>query len=388
MNTPTLEIYGTGTCNRGAELMAIAIATHLRTLDIQFRITVPMSFGNFKARARHGFYLTSEFPGKRQVLLRMYSWISRGLMREMLGWIPNSQIGAVLDASGFAYSDHWGTESATRLVERMNRRSRLGQTLVLMPQALGPFETDESIHSFKRIVDRASLLYARDKQSFDAATEIAGAGKIRLSPDFTIPLRGTVPAQWRMSKPFGAVVPNYRMIDQNPGESAQEYVEALLRVVHTIKAASLDPVVILHEAGEDRLLADEVCERAGGVQVVTSLDPLELKGILGRATVVVGSRYHALVSALSQAVPCVALGWSHKYRWLFEDFACGDLFVEDWAVANNLEAKLEQLLGRDCREEVAGKLRKRAKTLSDKVDMMWAEIDGVVGTREVCQSPR
>ena len=45
----------------------------------------------------------------------------------------------------------------------------------------------------------------------------------------------------------------------------------------------------------------------------------QIKGILATCTAVISSRYHALIAALSQGVPAVALGWSHKYEALLSE---------------------------------------------------------------------
>jgi len=39
----------------------------------------------------------------------------------------------------------------------------------------------------------------------------------------------------------------------------------------------------------------------------------ELKSVIGHADLLLGSRYHSIVAALSHRVPAVAVGWSHKY---------------------------------------------------------------------------
>jgi polysaccharide pyruvyl transferase WcaK-like protein len=53
----------------------------------------------------------------------------------------------------------------------------------------------------------------------------------------------------------------------------------------------------------------------------------ELKAILGGCDAIVSSRYHSLVAALSMGVPCLAVGWHHKYHELFRLFG-----LEKWVV--------------------------------------------------------
>lgn len=360
--------------------MAIAVAQRMRDSFKDPCMTVPLRFGSFEDRARHGFFLTSNFSGKRQICLRLYSRVVSSSMRGRLGWVAESEIRAVLDASGFAYSDQWGLQHADVLSRRMSRKARMGQKLILLPQALGPFSSGEAAGSFKRLADRASLIFARDEDSLRMAKEIAGEGRIRLSPDITIPLQGVVPDWWDRSKRFGAIVPNCRMVDRQADADMGAYVKALAGIVRAIKEEDLRPVVVLHAGAEDRILSDALKECAGPVEVVESEDPLVLKGILGEATVVVGSRYHALVSALSQSVPCIGLGWSHKYFRLFEDFGCGDLYLEDGLVPGRVGTALRELLRSAHRDRIVTVLREKGTVLRDRVNGMWAEVEAFIGS--------
>ena len=46
----------------------------------------------------------------------------------------------------------------------------------------------------------------------------------------------------------------------------------------------------------------------------------ELKAVLGECQAIVSSRYHTLVAGLSMGIPCLAMGWHHKYRELLSLF--------------------------------------------------------------------
>jgi colanic acid/amylovoran biosynthesis protein len=55
--------------------------------------------------------------------------------------------------------------------------------------------------------------------------------------------------------------------------------------------------------------------------------PRELKGIIGQCDLFIGCRMHADIAALSQGIPTIAIGWSHKYygimkRLGMEEYVC------------------------------------------------------------------
>jgi colanic acid/amylovoran biosynthesis protein len=108
---------------------------------------------------------------------------------------------------------------------------------------------------------------------------------------------------------------------------------------------------------------------------LSEADPLALKGVLGGAGLVVSSRYHGCVNALSQAVPCLGTAWSHKYAALFDDFGAGGQLLTSCDVAAALRS-LDHLL--DSRDEVTARLSAARPALVARVDAMWTRVFDVL----------
>ena len=121
--------------------------------------------------------------------------------------------------------------------------------------------------------------------------------------------------------------------------------------------------------------------RAAVIPILKEDDPLELKGILGASRAVVASRFHALVSALSQGVPAVATGWSHKYTELFEDYGFpeGLLSIDDDAA--RVDAMLDRLVDADASRTISMRLLEHSERLKARSEDMWSGVQSVIDGR-------
>jgi colanic acid/amylovoran biosynthesis protein len=375
-----VAINGTSTQNRGAELMALAVATRLRDWDPAVRIAVDPWFGSFEDRARYGFRTFNTYPAR--TASRWCGNFSPRGFRDSIGLIDVSDVDAIIDASGFVFTDAWGSDAAAHLNRTVARCNRAKAKLVLLPQAFGPFTNPALTNECKRLIERADVIYARDPDSLAAIEALGGARDLRVCPDFTLAMRSVVPRALSEWQPFGAVVPNYRMVDKTSPKAGAAYMEFLKEAVRSLQNANLRPIVILHDPGADRHVLPELFASTGKLPVFESCDPLELKGALGLAEVVVGSRFHALVGALSQGVPCIGAGWAHKYKWLFHDFGIPELLVDDLEAFEQLDGLVRTATSPDTRPEIVARVRRSAAKLHEQVESMWFDVRGLLGFSE------
>jgi polysaccharide pyruvyl transferase WcaK-like protein len=364
MKPLTLEIHGTGTHNRGAELMAIAIAERMRATFPGVKIVVPQTFGNSEDRCRHGFLTTWDCPGSGAKEIR----VGRGT-------IDPAEVDVVLDASGFAFSDQWGSWQAKALCDKMNRPERQKQRLILLPQALGPFEQPEVAAATRMLLSRADLVCARDDYSFAAANKLGGARRLLQFPDFTLAVRPITLENIKIPERFAAIVPNYRMMDMTV--SADSYLAFLKVAIAQVRHHGLNPGFVLHDAVEDRRVIERLQETRP-LKILTDSDPRVLKGILGNAELVIGSRFHALVSAMSQGVPCLGAGWSHKYPELFRDFNARTLLLSDLTDQTTLCNRIAELADPAIRASHSTRISAATKQLKVKIEGLWSEIENII----------
>ena len=364
--------------NKGGELMMRAI---VEELGDDADLAVEPWIAPYRDRARLGLlqklWVRRLGPGGGACRSRS----CRARVRRRFGIVGEDQIDAVLDASGFRYSDddRYGARSARELERNARRWRRGGKVVVLLPQALGPFRTPAVREPFLRALDAVDLVYARDARSEAHLRELApGDERIRRAPDFTIALAGTCPPDLEAlvgSGPFACLVPNDRMLERTAPEVAEGYVAFLRSCAHEVAALGLRPVLVLHETARDAPFIERLGDALGpDPRVVTERDPLVLKGILGAAAIVVSSRYHALVSAMSQGVPVVATGWSHKYATLLDDFGTPEQLVDVLADPGELRARLAVGVDGPARAEMSATLRRRAAEQAAGVASMWGEI--------------
>ncbi|MGQ9771109.1 MAG: polysaccharide pyruvyl transferase family protein [Thermogutta sp.] len=369
-------LHGTGTYNKGAELMAVAVLQHYRAMPQPPEFAVPPRFGSYRDRARYSLWTLLE--ERRFGRAKLITLFAHAPFRRKYGLASEKDITAVVDASGFAFGDQHGPRPTEDMARNCRRWKRQGKKLVLLPQAFGPFSSHEIRSALCELIEHCDLVFAREETSYQALVEVVGSDeRIRVAPDFTVSLKGQIPDGFEADPSTAFVVPNQRMLDKTDAHTKATYIPSLAKAIDYLASAGLRPVVLLH-APEDAALVGPIAEAAATrFDVLQITCPLHLKGVLGTARLVIGSRFHALVGALSQAVPTLACGWSHKYNELMQQFDCPQCLVH---VTNGdeLREKVAALVDPAHREQLVTRLRAAGERLRAQINAMWAAVDAVL----------
>lgn len=291
------------------------------------------------------------------------------------------EIDAVIDASGFAFGDQWSHARLQARADRFAFFAARNIPVVIMPQAFGPF--DRTARSANTVLASSSLLYARDPESLNYIKQLPAysESKVRISHDFTVALEPRDPGDSAL--PFVGkviIVPNINIYARGNGAG---YIDTLKELIESFRMSGREVAGLVHDTGRDRDIFDLLADIGCKIPVLDGLDGLQSKAVLGKSSTVVSGRFHATVSALSQGVPTVIHGWSHKYEYLAADFDVSNLLASPYDIGDSLEASKEA-----AGDDVKIRLAKRKQALVKGVDEMWAEIESVLNENELGQRSR
>jgi polysaccharide pyruvyl transferase WcaK-like protein len=251
----------------------------------------------------------------------------------------------LFDISGFAYGDNWGIgqmDETSRLIKAIDNDQL---KVVFMPQAWGGFTKQGMQVALKTMLSKASHFYARDKTSRDflatalnlPTSEIAVGTDLAFvfnpKPQHSEACESIMTKLENQDRLVVGVSPNMRMYEKTPREGTENaYFSVLLNYVqYCIQDLKALVVLVPNEIKpqgainlDDRFICRLIYESTSFNENIFNIDQYhtadEIKAIIGKLNLLVGSRFHALIFALSQGVPSLAISWSHKYKELFDLF--------------------------------------------------------------------
>lgn len=378
---PVFELQGVNFENKGAELMLLASLEHLTTKR-NIDLAIPFRIGNFAQRRAAGARHLISLHRPAQIMngtLAAAMTILPGAVKRATAAYGENDMSGLIDASGFRYSDQWPIASLEAQAMKARKYKNAGKPVIYLPQAFGPFKSDAAKGFIAQVINHSDLVFARDQVSFDYLTGAAGhLPQIRLAPDFTnlvVPKPGA-----KIPENTLFIVPNARMMDKTSSETGARYISSLALAVTTARSCGFEPIIMIHDAHGDRVVAKQVWEIVGGeIRELSHPDPRVLKYWLAQAKGVVGSRFHALVSALSAGTPVIAIGWSHKYGELMADYGQShlNLSADDRDTLSNV---IESWSDDSARFEAHLKIAAASEKMKFKSREMWTAVDAVLTT--------
>ncbi len=365
--------------NKGDELMLVAVRQRLMARDPSTRLVRNRFAGTYEERARQGFYQLL-WPPRLFSISGSIGYLMLKRYRKPFGIMIESEIDAVLDFAGFSYTDEWGPDNAQKMADNFVRWKRQGKKIAMLPQAFGPFTHPETIAAMKTMVDHADLVFAREPTSFEMLRGAVGdRPHVKCAPDFTNLVTGIVPADFDAATPYGCIVPNHWLVRKTTPDDRSRYFEFLSAAVAELERRRIKPLVVLHAPFQDRELVEPLEAAVGHqLEVCPYTEPELLKGVLGASRVVISSRFHALVGSLSQAVPSIGIGWTHKFERLFEEYDSPELVLRASAPRQTMVDTLSRLLDEPTRSQMVGRLRVASDRHARLSQAMWNDVEHVL----------
>jgi polysaccharide pyruvyl transferase WcaK-like protein len=362
--------------NKGAELMLRSMLAHFDGRD-DVSFTGRKNIGSRDRRRALGID-TLLFGTHRGHFVTTPRHLPPAALRRKLKLTHPSEVDLVLDAAGFAYGDNWPASRARLSAEYYKSLRSRGAKVILMPQSFGPFTRADVRDAARDLLGQADLIFPRDDTAMQAVEALVGpADHILQSPDFTPLIHGELPEGLALPERAAAVIPNQKMI-QMAAISPDAYEAFLVKIIELFTEHGLSPFLLPH-ASQDAPLIERVKARTRlNVPVVIEHDALKLKAIIRECHMTMCSRFHGLVSALSQGVPAISTGWSHKYRHLLEEYEYPESLFELNGDLTGLEDRITAMLEPSSYQGLRTKLSKQAESHRTKAEQMWSRIDQLI----------
>lgn len=334
-------ITGGGMVNKGAQAMTLIAVHELRRRFPEHRIYLysPVDLANKELdKDQFAFAFTGWYPMKfarcqRDPLQRAICLLrSRRELLEAEAIYRNTDL--IVDISGYALGSNWNDKVCNDFLDILEFAKGFGIPVYLMPQSFGPFDFPADRQALndriRRLLPTVKVIFAREQEGYDALVNTYGLTNVRLATDLVLGSKRinlnnvfkTVPAMQlpEIEEEAVAVIPNSMNATVSDGETVvrmyTDVVNKLLelgKTVYLLSHSSMDAALC-------RTLKSRFADNAAVVLLEQDFSCLEFNELVQKFQYLVASRFHSIVHAYKNGIPCIALGWATKYHDLLKLF--------------------------------------------------------------------
>lgn len=239
-------------------------------------------------------------------------------------------IDLIIDVSGFNLGKKWSIEIQESYLNNIRLAKKYNIPIVMMPQSFGSFdypkEKEFLLPEIGELLKYPNVIFAREKEGYDMLVEQFGLSNVRLSTDLVLQNNG-VNVSNIYKKPlkktdlpkveFGsvAIIPNTQCFSNGDKDrNIQMYKEIVSYLIEKGKS-----VYIFRHSREDFPICKLIAEQFNDEKVIlldNEFSCLEYDEFVKRFDFVICSRFHGIVHAYRNYIPCILLGWAIKYKEL------------------------------------------------------------------------
>ncbi|MET1052379.1 MAG: polysaccharide pyruvyl transferase family protein [Mycetocola sp.] len=265
--------------------------------------------------------------------------------------------------AGDSFADLYGLRRLTMMSAIAECAAQAGTPVILGPQTIGPFTTRRGRLLARHSLRRARLVMARDSASAAYAAQLGHPVDI-LATDVVFALPQPVVERSR------DVILNVSGLlwNGNPHVDSSGYRRTIADLVARLRADGREISLLAHvidspSPDNDVPAIREFASRhLPDAEIIIPTDLADVREVVATGQVVVASRMHACLNALSVGTPAVPLAYSRKFGPLLGDLGWNETVELTRAGDDAARTVVERMSGTDLAER-ADRVRTSAATL-------------------------
>lgn len=254
--------------------------------------------------------------------------------------------------SGDSFTDIYGMPRLRTMSLLAEWAHRVGTPVVMGPQTIGPFQTQEGRWLGRRSIRQSTAVIARDSASAAYAMTTLRRTPDATTTDVVFSLTPPPPSTQRdvLLNVSGLLWSGSPHVD---ADGYRTMVRGILSglVADGRRVSLLAHVLDAPSADNDVPALRELADEGGDLEVVIPESLDDARSSIASARLVIGSRMHACLNALSVGTPAIPLAYSRKFAPLLADI--------DWPYGSDLRCDTD-IVATTLRSAAASDLAERA----------------------------
>ena len=387
MKTITISSF-TGFCSRGSEALLRARIESIRKLAprVQFYVLTVYTetckpikgveylktFGARRERFRSLKYFIATF-------YKAISWTSSILTYRLFGYCPNKSVKKLsssdifISSDGDVFGEDYGFFPFLWRMYFLSLGILLEKPVVIYAEGAGPFKSRLGIIISRFLFKRCVYISVREKTSLEHLVNLGIEGKkIHLVADSAFLLKPSPKGlnyRKKGKKLIGIAVS--RLVSaygfphkegETPYASFVSFMAKLMDWI--IEDLDANIIMIPHAIQAERDDYQTACDilrkikNKNQVKILSrNFGAADYKKAISHCDLIIASRLHAAIGALSSFVPAIGIAYSHKMMGIYKSLGAGDLVINikncDWEITK----KIKKVLANS--DSIKKKLRKR-----------------------------
>lgn len=341
MNKPTVLLTGTySSYNKGDAAMQISTAQAVKDLWPNAKVIISAPFPEFDTK----FYKEhTVIKSSRRNLIKGTLQVVRAKLYRVFkiqALIDEPELKAfmsadiIIDLSGDTLTEDYGPHVTYSHFLPILLGLACRKPVFVCAQSIGPFKL--TTWFAKHTLNRVSKITVREKITYDYLRSIGvKTSNLEQTADMAFLLKPSTKKEAEKilkkeridvsKKPLlGVTVSNLveKRYNKNSGHADADFIADIAAMLdEVVRTQKAHVVFIGHVTGpslakDDRIVAKKIQEKmqakSNSSVLVGNYRPEELKAIISLCDVILGSRMHSNIGALSTHTPTVAIGYSHK----------------------------------------------------------------------------